>query len=71
MTTQSVNLSDLDLFASGAPWQEFEKLRAGEPTTEQEWDASWNWHQEQLRRQSDKSPTDSSSATGAGGKGES
>ena len=33
------------------------KLRAGEPTTEEEWDASYNWHREQLRRQSGESPT--------------
>lgn len=31
MKSQSVNLSDVDLFESGAPWQEFEKLRADEP----------------------------------------
>lgn len=31
MRSQSVNLSDLDLFENGAPWQEFEKLRTDEP----------------------------------------
>ena len=31
MKSQSVNLSDLDLFESGAPWSEFEKLRSDEP----------------------------------------
>ena len=39
MTTQSANLSDLDLFASGAPWQEFEKLRADAPLHWSEEDA--------------------------------
>ena len=34
------------------------KLRAGEPTTEEEWGASYNWHLEQLRRQSGESPTE-------------
>jgi cytochrome P450 len=31
MKSQSVNLSDLDLFDSGAPWQIFEDLRTNEP----------------------------------------
>lgn len=31
MKSQSVNLSDLDLFDSGAPWQIFEDLRTHEP----------------------------------------
>ena len=39
LTTQSANLSDLDLFASGAPWQEFEKLRADAPLHWSEEDA--------------------------------
>ncbi|MDO8645334.1 MAG: cytochrome P450 [Candidatus Planktophila sp.] len=39
MKIQSVNLSDLDLFASGAPWQEFEKLRA---------DAPLHWSEEEV-----------------------
>lgn len=31
MVNHSVNLSDLDLFEAGAPWHEFEMLRAEEP----------------------------------------